>query len=128
AADGPPGPIDVILLAKAYSTGPECADPDANARVNWHNASPGVPYTWHGYILEPNAITPNDPTGAASDLPRLLLDPLVFLSAGSFPTINYDKASSPSEVLCQYPMGGGSGRPLLAIDPSTALNYGCSSA
>jgi hypothetical protein len=116
-----------FLLAAGYATGPECAIPDAiNGRIQWQNARPGVPQVWHGYILQANAMTPNDPSGAASDIHRLLLNPLVSLSAASLANMTFVTASSPSEVLCQYPMGGGGGRPLLAIDPSWVLNYGCS--
>jgi hypothetical protein len=117
-----------FLLAEGYAAGPACAIPDAiNGRIQWQNAPPGAPQTWHGYILQANAITPNDPTGAASAIHRLLLDPMVTLGA-SLAKVNYLPASSPFEVLCQYPMGGGGGRPLLAIVPSWVLNYGCSPA
>lgn len=117
-----------FLLAEGYAAGPECAIPDAiNGRIQWQNAPPGVPQTWHGYILQANAITPNDPTGAASAIHRLLLDPMITLGA-SLAKVNYLPASSPFEMLCQYPMGGGSGRPLLALSPSWVLNYGCSPA
>jgi hypothetical protein len=94
-----------FLLAEGYAAGPGCAIPDAiNGRIQWQNAAPGVPQTWHGYILEPNAITPNDPTGAASAIHRLLLDPMVTLGA-SLAKVSYLPASSPFEMLCQYPDG-----------------------
>ncbi len=36
--------------------------------------------------------------------------------------------NSPFAVLCQYPIAGGSGFQVLAIDPSAVLNYTCSTA
>jgi hypothetical protein len=120
---------DAFLLAEGYASGPKCNQADAvEGWIHWTNASPGVPYVWHGYILEANTMTPNDPTGSASPIHRLLLDPLVSLSAGSLADMTFETASSPFEVLCRYPMGGGGGRPLLATDPSRVLSYGCSPA
>ncbi|MFL6164292.1 MAG: hypothetical protein ACJ74U_18985 [Jatrophihabitantaceae bacterium] len=130
-AGGAPEPATndkLILLAKGYASGPECDTPDGDAQVVWQNAPAGVRQVWHGYILQPDAITPNAPTGGNSDIFRLLLDPTVSLSAGSLADLNYTTADSPFEVLCQYPIGGGGGRPLLAIEPSRVLNYGCSPA
>jgi hypothetical protein len=135
-AGGPPEKVisTPIFFAEGYSDGSQCAspsmDPTTAGQITWNNAAAGIPHTWRGYLIRADAITPNDPTGAASDLHRLLVNPTVSLSETTpAANLNYITANSPFEVYCKYAVASlGNGRPLLAIDPSAVLNYGCSPA
>jgi hypothetical protein len=135
-AGGPPEKVisTPIFFAGGYSSGPQCDSPARTppqpGRSPGANAAAGIQHTWQGYLIQADAITPNDPNGAASDMHRLLLNPTVNLSETTpSANLNYVTANSPFEVLCQYAVASlGNGRPLLAIDPSRVLNYGCSPA
>jgi hypothetical protein len=120
-----------IFFAEGYSDGPQCASPSMNpttaGQITWNNSPAGAPQTWRGYIIQANAITPNDPTGSASDLHKLLIDPVVSVGQSTINDgIHYDTANSPFEMLCQS--FGGDNQPLVAIDPTAVTSKGCSPA
>ncbi|HJQ00846.1 MAG TPA: hypothetical protein VJ851_04540 [Jatrophihabitans sp.] len=132
-ADGPAEKVvsTPIFFAEGYSSGPQCAspsmDPTTAGQISWNNSPAGVQQAWHGYIIQANAITPNDPTGAASDLHKLLINPVVSVGQSTMnDSIHYDTANSPFEMLCQT--FGGNNQPLVAIDPSAIVFKGCSPA
>jgi hypothetical protein len=111
-----------IFFAKNYTEGPQCGsllqDADEAASVAWKDATPTGQYTWHGYILQANALTPSDPTGATSDLHKLLIDPEVFLTDPISLNLTYNPANSPFEVTCQYPSAKAADDPSSPSTPS----------
>lgn len=92
--------------------------------ITWKNVSPGSSNTWQGDLIDANAITPNDPTGAHSDLRSLLLDPIVSLGGPQAADISYHNAQSANEVSCPSDFGQAPA-PYIAFDSTTVVKLKC---
>lgn len=117
------------LWAGGYSSGATCAvwnDLGAGV-VQWTSdvARPNSPQEWSAWLVIPNVISPNDPTGTdVSD--RVVIEPGITLGEATEIVPNVESSQSPDTVECYsdiplIPQDA----PFLAVDPSTALANGC---
>jgi hypothetical protein len=121
----------VPLWAEDYSNGPTCQtwnDLGAGS-VHWSStaATPNSTQSWSAWLILPNAISPNDPTG--NDVAqRLVLQPAVSI-AGS-PTYNVKPNQASSSIVMCYSQSDliPGNAPFLAELPSTAIADGCTQA
>jgi hypothetical protein len=102
--------------AAASSNDAEC---ESNA-VMWNSLAPGQSDTWSGWLIDPEAITPDDPTGSSAN-ETIFLEPAVNLGMndGDFAP---DPATSHNLVKCAAGVPYGA---VIAVDPQVALSSGC---
>ncbi len=98
--------------------GPKCDSTDNG--VAWVNVAAGQPSTWSGWLIDPEAITPDDPTGSSAKK-TIFLEPAVDvgLTGGNFVP---DLADSQNLVKCAAGVPDG---PVIAVVPQVALASGC---
>ena len=116
-------PTDTLLWAKAYGSGPVCGDSNdiTAANIRWDNIAPGFTENWHGWLILPNSMSTDDPTGTNGTLSRLLLSPdLVINDEITYPT--YTAGHSPNLVTCTDADGTSQ---WLAINPAKVKSLGC---
>jgi hypothetical protein len=118
------------LWAGAYSSGPTCQTwNDLGAGVvDWSAsaATPNSTQSWSAWLIIPNAITPNDPSGL-DVAQNLVLQPAVSISGGEL--FNLQPSGSSSSVVSCYSQSDliPGNAPFLALDPSAAISNGCTS-
>lgn len=88
--------------------------------IFWNGLAPGQPTTWSGWLIEPEAISPDDPTGSSAKK-AILLEPAVDLglSNGDWEPV---LADSHNLVKCAAGVPFGA---VIAVDPQIALASGC---
>lgn len=88
--------------------------------ISWGNVAPGHPVTWSGWLMDPDAITPDDPNGSSAETEILLLPVLDFGSGDA--DFKSDAAASHNLVECGnlFPP-----TPEIAVDKSLAISRGC---
>jgi hypothetical protein len=98
--------------------GPQCDS--SGGGVSWNNLEPGQASTWSGWLIDPGAITPDDPAGSSAET-TIFLEPVVNLGPndGNFvPGL----ADSTNLVKCTAGVPFGA---VIAVDPEVALADGC---
>jgi len=116
------------LWAGAYSGGPTCqtwSDLGAGV-VDWSASAPKSTQTWRAWLIIPDAITPNDPSGL-DVAQNLVLQPAASISGGEM--FNLEPSGSSSSVVTCYSQSDfiPGKAPFLALDPSAATSNGCTS-
>jgi hypothetical protein len=113
------------IWAAHYGEGPQCGDKSETGLVHWEaNAiQTGEETGWEGYLIEPEAITPNSNAAEAGD--ALVVFPHVFISNRPV-EVNWNRHLSPNLVECFSSGGFGEPLPAVAVDPGTARELGCS--
>lgn len=119
----------IPLWAGGYSAGPSCSSwldvGDGAGLVHWgpDAAEPNVSQQWNAWLIVPNAITPNDPTGAEVAQRLVLLPTVTFAGPAEF---RVDRARSHSLVECYSESNLIPGDvAVLAADSAVAVNAGC---
>jgi hypothetical protein len=116
------GDVDVNGNLPSWATesggGPQCDS--SGGGVTWNNLAPGQPSTWSGWLIDPEAITPDDPAGSSAKK-MIFLEPVVNMgsSDGNFVP---DLADSMNLVTCTAGVPFGA---VIAVDPQVALAAGC---
>lgn len=88
--------------------------------VTWNSLASGQSDTWNGWLIDPAAITPNDPTGSSADT-TIFLKPVVDLGMNNGDWVP-DLAASRNLVACTAGVPEGA---VIAVDPKVALGSGC---
>jgi hypothetical protein len=116
------------LWAGAYSSGPTCQTWNELGAgvVDWgaSAATPNATQSWSAWLIIPDAITPNDPSGL-DVAQNLVLQPAVSISGGEL--FNLEPSGSSSSVVTCYSQSDliPGNAPFLALDPSAAISNGC---
>ncbi len=84
------------------------------------SAAPDQPVTWSGWELDPDVITPDDPSGSAVNQ-VFFLEPVVNFGNGNA-DFKADAVHSYNLLNCSAGVQGG---PVIAVDPSVARANGC---
>jgi len=119
------------LWAGDYSEGATCSDwtdvGNGTGTVHWgaEAASPHVEQEWSAWLVIPNAITPNDPTGA--QIAHLLVDqPSVTLTGGARLKLNFGASNGLVSCYSEYALIPGDFT-VMAQDAAGAISAGCKS-
>lgn len=114
--------------AAAHSFGDSCERPgDYNSSAglsHWDAAEPGSGHDTHAWLIVPDEISPDNPTGEDGKASRVVLLPRVSISDSS---ADNTYAESPYVVDCKVGDPAAPSTELIAIDPSGALQAGCTS-
>jgi hypothetical protein len=86
----------------------------------WSSLAPGQPGTWTGWLIDPLAITPDDPEGSSAGT-TVFLEPDVVLNASTGDYVP-DLAASRNLVKCAAGVPFGA---VIAVSPQVALADGC---
>ena len=90
-----------------------------NEAISWNNVASGQTVSWNGWLMDPDAITPDDPNGSSAKT-ELFLMPDLELGSGNA-DFKPDAAASHNLVDCGEVMPG----PEIAVNRSVALSRGC---
>jgi hypothetical protein len=116
------GNVDVNGNLPSWATGSggggQCDS--SGGGVTWDSVAPGQSGTWSGWLIDPQAITPDDPTGSSAK-ETIFLEPVVNLGMndGNFVP---DLANSQDLVKCTAGVPFGA---VIAVAPQVALASGC---
>jgi hypothetical protein len=100
-----------------YDSNSACVD---DGSLEWDNVASGQTVTWSGWELDPEVISPNDPSGSA-------VNQIFFLE----PVVNFGNGNANFRVDGNHSMGlftcaaGVTGGPVIAVDGTVALANGC---
>lgn len=90
-----------------------------NEVISWNNVASGQAVSWSGWLMDPDAITPDDPNGSSAETELFLL-PNLDLGSGNA-DFKPDGTASHNLVDCGEVQPG----PEIAVDRSLALSRGC---
>lgn len=90
-----------------------------NEGIFWQSVTPNQAVSWSGWLMDPNAITANDPTGSSAHT-EIFLMPVVELSS-SQAVLKLDTTASHNLLDCLNVNPG----PVIAVDVSLARSRGC---
>ena len=117
--------------AMDYSDGHVCQAPGdgtfSPGTINWATAGPHATYTGSGWLILPDAITPNDPDGSTSYATKIVIIPTVRLgnNMASFTFNPASSRTSSSLVSCFLPDPAAGSTLYLATNPTAATAFGC---
>jgi hypothetical protein len=104
-----------------YSSDSACSSASGqDGLLEWNNLAPNRPVTWSGWELDPEVITPDDPSGSAVNQ-VFFLEPMVNFGSGNAP-FTVDAVHSHNLLTCAAGVEGG---PIIAVDPRVVLSNGC---
>lgn len=112
--------------ADRHSFGDSCERPgDYNSKagtVHWTDIGAGHHAIFQTWLIVPDDISPNDPTGQAGKASRVVLSPEIGIGDAQ---AERTFAASPNVVTCTVGDPAAPGRPLIAVDPGAARAAGC---
>ena len=101
--------------AEPVDTNMDCQDEG----LTWSNLASGQTVSWNGWLMDPDTITPDDPTGSSARTEIFLLPDVELGSGDADFTPNF--VASHNLVDCAEVTPG----PEIAVDVSLALSLGC---
>jgi hypothetical protein len=119
----PPGPG--FWWAASIADGPTCISDNTPAVIQFSLVAGGSASA-DGYVIAPEAITPDNPTGLANSAGGLVMQPAIDINTGeASPTITIDTADSPNLVQCGGTANGMFDDNYVALDPKYVIGNGC---
>jgi hypothetical protein len=111
--------------AATIADGPTCVSDNTPADIQFSLNADGSS-TADGYVIAPEAITPDNPAGLANSAGALVMQPGIDINAdGTSPAVTVDTADSPNLVDCGGTAGGLVNDDYVALDPEYAIAGGC---
>ncbi len=98
-----------------------------DGQIDWQDQTPETTETWDAYLIVPDAITPDDPTGLNQTAGPILISPALSVDSVFDNNYDIDTADSTNLVTCDVTNADGSetSGTYIAMDPTYAVASGC---